>query len=235
MKKSLLVSLTTALLCSTLPTWAQQPAQDFPDGPGKQTVLSVCGGCHEVIRVRAGYTPEGWRTVIRMHQNVAAPVPQDQWGNLTEYLTKNFPEKPRPIAAKVAGPADVAIRMWTVPTPGSRPHDPMAAKDGSIWWSGQLANKLGRLDPKTNQMAEFDLKSPRTGPHGLVEDKEGNIWYTGNTSGMMASLNQSGGRTEVRFSIQRSQIPTRSHSIKAASSGSRRKLPTDRAARSEDR
>jgi virginiamycin B lyase len=188
MKKSHLVSLTTTLLCSTLPTWAQQPAQDFPDGPGKQTVLSVCGGCHEVNRVRAGYTPEGWRTVIRMHQNVAAPVPQDQWGIVTEYLTKNFPEKPRPAAAKVGGPADVAIRMWTVPTPGSRPHDPMAAKDGSIWWSGQLSNKLGRLDPKTNQMVEFDLKSPRTGPHGLVEDKEGSVWFTGNSSGMLGKL-----------------------------------------------
>jgi hypothetical protein len=99
MKKSLLVSLITTLLCSALPAWAQQAAQDFPDGLGKQTVLSVCGGCHEVNRVRAGYTPEGWQTVIRMHQNVAAPVPQDQWGNVAEYLTKNFPEKPRPIMA----------------------------------------------------------------------------------------------------------------------------------------
>jgi virginiamycin B lyase len=81
MENSLLVSLAATLLCSTLPAWAQQPAQDFPDGPGKQTVLSACGGCHDVNRVRAGYTPEGWRTVIRMMQNVATPVPEDQWAS----------------------------------------------------------------------------------------------------------------------------------------------------------
>src|SRR3954454_692393 len=187
MKKSLLISLTANLIFG-LPAWAQQPAQDFPDGPGKQTVLSVCGGCHDINRVRAGYTPEGWRTVIRMMENVGAPVPANEWDTVREYLTKNFPEKARPAAAKLGEPADATIRMWTVPTPGSRPHDPMAAKDGTIWWSGQLSNKIGRLNPKTNEMTEFDLKSPRTGPHGLVEDKDGNIWFTGNSSGLIGRL-----------------------------------------------
>ena len=27
------------------------------------------------------------------------------------------------------------------------PHDPLAASDGSLWYSGQMANVLGRLDP----------------------------------------------------------------------------------------
>jgi virginiamycin B lyase len=68
---------------------------------------------------------------------------------VTDYLTRSFPERPRPAAALIAGPVEATIREWPVLTPGSRPHDPLAARDGSIWYTGQLANTLGRLDPAT--------------------------------------------------------------------------------------
>ncbi len=51
----------------------------------------------------------------------------------------------------------VAIREWDVPTPRSRPHDREVAPDGALWYTGQLANKLGRLDPKTGTVKEFTL------------------------------------------------------------------------------
>ena len=50
------------LLANILPA----AGQDFPDGLGKQVVTAVCGGCHDINRLRIGYTPEGWRTVVRM-------------------------------------------------------------------------------------------------------------------------------------------------------------------------
>lgn len=73
-------------------------------------------------------------------------------------------------------------------TPGSRPHDPLAARDGSLWYTGQMANVLGRVDPKTGGVAEYPLKTKHSGPHGLGEDKEGNIWYTGNTGALIGKL-----------------------------------------------
>jgi len=175
-------------------------AQDLPAGPGKETVAAACGSCHDVNRIRAGYTPDGWRSVIQMMKNVDAPVPKDQWETVTEYLIKNFPEKPRPPAAVIDGPVQASIKEWPVPTPGSRPHDPRAAKDGSIWWTGQLANKLGRLDPKTGEMKEYPLKTARTGPHGLAEDQDGNIWFTGNSSGLIGKLDpKTGNVTEYKM------------------------------------
>ena len=105
---------------------------------------------------------EGWLTVVRMMQNMEAPVPADEWGAMTDYLMKNFPERKRPEAVIVNGPAKVNFKMWDVPTQGSRPHDPLAARDGSIWWSGQLVNKLGRVDPKTGAIREYTLKSAFT-------------------------------------------------------------------------
>ena len=53
-----------ALLGSATGTLAQQPSggppveANFPNGPGKQTVVEVCGGCHDIVRLTAGYTPK---------------------------------------------------------------------------------------------------------------------------------------------------------------------------------
>jgi virginiamycin B lyase len=191
------VLLAAALLGSAVPALAQQ---DFPDGPGKETVTAICGGCHDINRVKAGYTPEGWHMVLHMMQNMEAPIPKDQLETVTEYLIKSFPEKPKPAAAIIPGPVEVSIKEWPVPTLGSRPHDPRATSDGAIWYSGQTANVLGRLDPKTGQIKEYHLKSPHLGPHGLVEDKDGKMWFTGNNSGLIGKLDPKTGEvTEYKL------------------------------------
>jgi virginiamycin B lyase len=192
--------LLPVLVCVLLSGAVHAEAQDFPDGPGKQIVTAVCGACHNINRLKVGYTPEGWRTVIRMMQNVDAPVPADQWASVTEYLIKNFPERPRPAAVVVPGPVEAVIKEWPLPTPGSRPHDPLASKDGAIWWTGQLADRLGRLDPKTGQFKEYTLKTAHTGPHGLTEDKDGHIWFTGNSAALIGKLDpKTGAVTEYRL------------------------------------
>ena len=187
-KQRTLPILSAALLCCTSAAWSQQAPQNFPDGPGKDTVVAVCGGCHDINRARAGYTPAGWNMLQHMMQNFATPIPPEEWPTVTAYLMKAFPERPRPPAVMIAGPVQATIKMWDVPTLGSRPHDPAAAKDGAIWWSGQLANKLGRVDPKTGAIREYTLKTPHTGPHGLIEDKDGNIWFTGNHAALIGKL-----------------------------------------------
>ncbi len=172
---------------------AQYTAKEWPEGPSKQAFVATCGNCHDINRVRVGYTAEGWLTVVRMMQNVQAPIRAEEWGAMTDYLIHNFPERQRPPAAVIDGPVKADIELWDVPTLGSRPHDPLAARDGSIWWTGQLANKLGRLDPKTGAIREYTLKSPFTGPHGLAEDKVGNIWFTGNSTALIGKLDPSTG------------------------------------------
>jgi virginiamycin B lyase len=197
--KSLLTAVAAALLGSALPAAAQQPGANFPEGAAKAQVLGVCGNCHEINRLTAGYTPEGWRTVVRMMRNFGAPIADDEAATITDYLTANFPEKPRPAAAIIPGPVEVTIKEWPVATPGSRPHDPMAARDGSLWYTGQLANVLGRLDPATGQIREFKL-NPMTGPHGLTEDKDGNVWFTGNFAGLIGKLDpKTGTVTEYKI------------------------------------
>jgi virginiamycin B lyase len=73
-------------------------------------------------------------------------------------------------------------------TPDSHPHDPALAPDGALWYTGQMSNTLGRLDPKTGKIQEFRLKTPDSGPHGLVADHDGNIWFTANFKGYIGKL-----------------------------------------------
>jgi virginiamycin B lyase len=193
--KPMLPILTAALLCCASAAWSQQTAQNFPDGPGKEIVVATCGGCHDINRARAGYTPAGWNMLQHMMQNMGAPIAPEDWPVVTTYLMKNFPERVRPPAAEIAGPVQASIKLWDVPTIGSRPHDPLATKDGAIWWTGQLSNKLGRIDPKTGAIREYLLKTPHSGPHGLTEDKDGNIWFTGNNAGFIGKLDPKTGLT----------------------------------------
>jgi virginiamycin B lyase len=177
--------IPAALSCALIPAWSQ----DLPEGKGKEIVTARCNSCHTLAsRVGAGYTPEGWATVLRMMMNQGVAIPADQLPTLAEYLSKNFPEKGKPAGVVVEGSTKVSMQTWTVPTPGSRPHDPLAARDGSLWYSGQMANVLGRLDPKTGQFKEYPLKTAHSGPHGLVDDKAGSIWYTGNTGALIGKL-----------------------------------------------
>jgi virginiamycin B lyase len=205
------LAFAAVLFTPVMDARAQGPQQDFPDGPGKETFVALCGACHEASRVSAGYSPDGWHTVMRMMLNFGVPVPSDQLDTLTQYLIKNFPEPPRPAAVLVDGPVQASIRLWQVPTPGSRPHDPMAARDGPIWYTGQLANKLGRIDPATNAIMEYPVKTPQTGPHGLAEDKDANVWFTGNHLGLVGKLDpRTGNVAEIMMPDPKAKDP---HSI----------------------
>jgi virginiamycin B lyase len=186
----------STLFSSMVPAWAQDAAH-----PGKAIADAQCNSCHPLgARVGSGYTEEGWKTVMRMMTNHGVPVPPDQLAALTDYLAKTYPVKGRPDAVLVPGSAKVSMKAWQAPTPGSRPHDPLAAKDGSLWYTGQMVNALGRVDPKTGKVKEYPLKTPHSGPHGLVEDKDGNIWYTGNTGALVGKLNpKSGEVTEYKM------------------------------------
>jgi virginiamycin B lyase len=178
--------IAASALCMAIPAWGQAPAEDM----GKKMVDGLCNSCHPIgARVGSGYDAAGWKTVMRMMTNHGVPVAPDQVGPMTDYLAKTYPVKGRPDAVIVPGPVKVSMKAWQAATPGARPHDPMAAKDGSLWYTGQMANVLGRVDPKTGKVKEYPLKTAHSGPHGLVEDRSGNVWYTGNTGSLIGKLN----------------------------------------------
>ena len=178
---------------------------NLPDGPAKTMVEGSCASCHSLAMIpgSAGYTRDGWQALIA----TMVALPKDQSEAITTYLATHFPVKPERQPKLVAGPVAVNIREWIVPTLGSRPHDPLAARDGSIWWTGQYTHRLGRVDPKTGAMKEFPLPNP-TGPHGLDEDRDGNVWFTGIEANYIGKLDPKTGSV-TQFPVQKAEPASR--------------------------
>jgi len=117
------------------------------------------------------------------------------------------------VAFPAASPAisdqvDVKFDQWMTPSKPAYPHDPAVAPDGSIWYTGQRANVVGRFDPATQQFKEFALPTPNSGPHGLQADKSGNIWYTGNAAGLIGKIDPKTGKiTEYKMPNPKAKDP----------------------------
>ncbi len=187
------ILLAAAALFAGSSALAQQsgPAgtSNLPDGDAKEIVATTCVACHDLRRVvHSDYSNEEWRNVVNMMVSAGAPLAPAQKQAVTDYLIKNFPGKPKPKPALIAGPVQVSFKEWELPQLGSRPHDTLAMPDGSIWYTGQMANELGRLDPATGAIKEYRLSTPFSGPHGLTYDKNGDIWFTANFAGYIGKL-----------------------------------------------
>lgn len=186
-----------AVLPATVLAQRELPPVQLPDGKAKVMIEAVCVTCHRLdfIPNSVGSTHEGWQKLVSSMMT----LPSDQAEAVAGYLATHFPTKPGSGPVVIPGPVDVTISEWLAPTLGSRPHDPLAAADGSIWWTGQFANRLGRLDPATGAMREFPLETANSGPHGLVEDVGGNIWFTAVSQGYVGKLDpNTGDVTEYR-------------------------------------
>ncbi len=98
------------LLCSaSMTSYPQQAApppshQQYPElpaGPGKDTLIRVCGKCHSPDNVIAsGQDRTGWENTITKMAGFGAVATDDEFSEILEYLVKNFPPPP-------AGPVNV--------------------------------------------------------------------------------------------------------------------------------
>ena len=187
------VLIVVFLLGLVLPARTQgqrgQPVQ-LPEGAGQEMVQGSCTGCHRLnmIANSPGYTREGWE---KLFSSMVA-LPGDEANVVARYLATNFPVQPAPEAVVIPGPVEVSITEWLAPSLGSRPHDPLAAADGSLWWTGQWSSRLGRVDPETGAIKEFPLPDD-SGPHGLTEDADGNVWFTGISQNYIGKLDPNTG------------------------------------------
>ena len=164
---------------------AGQPAQ-LPEGDGKQLVQGLCTACHETDQITrsSGYTREDWRELIQTMIDLSGSPAGDA---ISTYLATHFPSGTQLKPTLVSGEASITFREWKVPTLGQRARDPVQAPDGSIWWAGQWANLVGRINPETGDIQEYPLPEGAK-PHSVTADQEGNIWYTGNGNGTIGKL-----------------------------------------------
>ena len=196
-KLSILRAASIALLSggAALAQAPQQPG-NLPDGPGKEIVQGVCAACHQLgeISRSLGYSREGWDELIGNMVDLS-PAP-DQKKLILDYLAQHYPPAPRRPAKQVAGPYELDIKAWKAIKLGQRTRDPIEAPDGMIWYVGQFGNIIGRIDPKTDKIQEWDLP-PGSLPHSVMIDKQGGIWFTGNGNGTVGKFDPATGQSKV--------------------------------------
>ena len=87
------------------------------------------------------------------------------------------------------------IDEWQVPYAESRPRDPFAASEDSVWFVGQRTGYLANLDVKTGAFTKVELKDG-SGPHNLIVGSDGIVWYAGNLNRLIGRYDPSSGDIE---------------------------------------
>ncbi|MGC2401702.1 MAG: helix-hairpin-helix domain-containing protein [Acidobacteriaceae bacterium] len=97
----------------------QQPSQshtELPAGPGKDTLVRVCSGCHSPDNVLAnGQDRAGWEATIQKMAGFGAQGTDDEFTEILEYLVKNFPAN-APINVNKATSAQLVNGLALSPT-----------------------------------------------------------------------------------------------------------------------
>ena len=177
------------------------PTSLSPNYNVEADVTETCTACHGLcyLDLAQGYdTPAEWSLLIAS----MVKLPQERDRTISQYLAANYPHKPEKAPVLVQGDTEITIEEWITPTLGQHTRDPVESPGGAIWWTGMWASLLGRLDPNTGVMQEYQLPSSAR-PHSIVPDAEGFIWYTGNSNGTIGRLNPADGSIK--------EYPTRAH------------------------
>lgn len=84
-----------ALLAIAPAMYAQSSSNSLPDGPGKQTTITLCGKCHSPERVTALHQDrrEWMRTIAKM-VSMGAGGTDAQLNEVLTYLSTHFPPLP---------------------------------------------------------------------------------------------------------------------------------------------
>jgi virginiamycin B lyase len=69
------------------------------------------------------------------------------------------------------------FKEWDLPS-GAHPHGLLVDKNGIVWYTGNGNGTIGRLDPASGKVNQYETPSHGGGPHTLVIGDDGVIWFT---------------------------------------------------------
>jgi competence protein ComEA len=68
------------------------PAQEYPEGPGREEMLKICKGCHEMPRsVSKRQDREAWRETLNKMTAFGMKSTDEEFNRTLDYLAKNYP------------------------------------------------------------------------------------------------------------------------------------------------
>ena len=172
-----------------------------PGTPAQKNGLYTCIECHTATPILSSkYDTAGWlQTIVRMRNYspqsvltnpIMLPYRQAQRPNDAEFATYlssiNLSSKskwdfdlktlPRPAGADTK----VIITEYDLPNSDRQPHDVVVDSEGMVWYDDFALPILGRLNPRTGEVKEWNLPELKPGfPDGSLDlelDWDGNPW-----------------------------------------------------------
>jgi streptogramin lyase/mono/diheme cytochrome c family protein len=234
------LALTAKRGASLAPAWPQRipeadvlkaskDPKDLPEGDGKALVAEKCSSCHNLLRVVVKRSnADHWaHTIERMRTRmVALPMPDltdAEADTIVKYLSTKFGEV-QPYDANSRLPRKLmtgkavnyrAVTYDLVNT-HAEPHDVAADPRGNPWVA-ERAGKLGRLDMKTLEFAEFDTP-PGPAPKDRQSlgnpqiDSKGILWVADGPNNRWLSYDTSNGKF-LAFAFPRGKGPAGGNSM----------------------
>src|ERR1700704_3847492 len=85
-----IVRLTATLMVTGATAFAADDAT-LPEGPGKKLVAEICSFCHGLARLKGrAFTRDQWDNVIKGMVSEGAPVTDEEFSLILDYLAKHF-------------------------------------------------------------------------------------------------------------------------------------------------
>jgi virginiamycin B lyase len=103
----------------------------------------------------------------------------------------------QPATASVPAPT---IKEWQVPWENTRPRDPIVARNGEVWFVGQVGNYVGVLTPDSGKFRRFELPQ-NTLPHNIILGPQSDLWLAGNGNGTVLRMDPHSGKVKKTYAM----------------------------------
>jgi competence protein ComEA len=91
-------------------------AQDFPSGPGRETMLKVCTACHGLESIpNLRYSKVEWQDLVFSMADKGADATGDELDEIVAYLTKNYGKPTPKLNINKATDADLVSSLQLTP------------------------------------------------------------------------------------------------------------------------
>lgn len=90
---------------------------------------------------------------------------------------------------------------------GAGPHNLIIGEDRRVWYSGNRAAHIGRIDPATGSIEKFPTPAGVRDPHTLIGDGAGHIWFTAQGSNYIGRFTLAGRKMDVVEAPEANSLP----------------------------
>jgi len=83
-------------ICAALFLTVANAQKKLPDGPGRETLIRICGACHSAENVAGmAKTREEWGAVVGEMAADGAQGTEEEFNQIVDYLAAHFPKTPK--------------------------------------------------------------------------------------------------------------------------------------------